>query len=88
MALDKHLRMLGQVYAGPLYSSCLLLAKKWQFNLPRNAIWIIDQDLSSIEIHLELLFSLYFIASPFGGNLACMAIWSMLYDQVLNISAK
>jgi len=59
-----------------------------QLHLPRNAIWIINQDRSSIEIHLYLLSSLYFIASPFDNNLACMAIWSMLYVHVLNIIAK
>ena len=85
IALVRHRTMLEITQNG--FGQCKK-APVWQFNLPRNAIWIIDQDFSSIEIHLELLFRLYFIASPFGSNLACMAIWSILYDQILNISAK
>jgi len=86
----KVLRMLYFVYIAHLsgvIGPCLT-ALVWQFNLPRKANWILDQDLSSIESPLNILVSLCFTASSFGSNLACMVIWIMLYDNVLNISAK
>jgi len=65
-----------------------LKAPVWQFSLPRNATWLLAQDLSLIAAPLKLLFSLLSTLSQFGCSLACLDIWTTLYDNVLIILAK
>jgi len=84
------LRTLYFVYIAHPYgvTGPCLTAPVWQFSLPRNATWLLYQDLSLIAAPLKILFSLRSTLTPFGRSLACMDIWTTLYDNVFNILAK